>query len=233
MPNGQDLVKLSLTRLGEKYEHKVVPKDDPNYHGPWDCAEFVSWVVYQTTHKLFGCANNHGNPHTQDAYTGYWVNDVNKELFIETDFKTALATPGVILLREPPGPGKMGHIVISDGEGKGVQAKGKLWGVVNEKLSGGWDHYLMIPGVKYSTSDVSVSVPDKPKFLTLTNPVTHGEIVKKIQEILREKGYYPYEIDGKYEQPTIAAVWAFQNQNGLVPDGIVGPKTAKKLGISW
>ena len=62
MPTGNDLLKLAETRIGEKYFNVLVPKDNPNWHGPWDCAEFASWVVYQKAKKLYGCTDNKGNP---------------------------------------------------------------------------------------------------------------------------------------------------------------------------
>ena len=43
----------------------------------------------------------------------------------------------------------------------------------------------------------------------------------------------PGPIDGEYGPQVVAAVEAFQNLNKLVPDGVVGPATAKKLGVEW
>lgn len=55
---------------------------------------------------------------------------------------------------------------------------------------------------------------------------------KAVQQKLKELGYYSGSVDGVYGQGTRSAVIAFQKQNGLVADGIVGVKTAKALGIS-
>lgn len=55
---------------------------------------------------------------------------------------------------------------------------------------------------------------------------------KAVQQKLKELGYYSGSVDGVYGQGTRSAVIAFQKQNGLVADGIVGAKTAKALGIS-
>lgn len=53
--------------------------------------------------------------------------------------------------------------------------------------------------------------------------------VKKIQKALFEQGFLPGIIDGIWGRRTIAAVKAYQAHNGLVADGIVGARTAKKL----
>ena len=55
---------------------------------------------------------------------------------------------------------------------------------------------------------------------------------KAVQQKLKELGYYSGSVDGVYGQGRRSAVIAFQKQNGLVADGIVGAKTAKALGIS-
>ena len=55
---------------------------------------------------------------------------------------------------------------------------------------------------------------------------------KQIQQKLKDLGYYKGKIDGIIGKLSIAAIKAFQRDNGLVVDGIVGPKTAAKLKIS-
>jgi uncharacterized protein (TIGR02594 family) len=53
--------------------------------------------------------------------------------------------------------------------------------------------------------------------------------VKRIQQALLEKGFLPGVIDGIWGRQTISAVKAFQVSVGLLADGIVGPRTSKKL----
>jgi uncharacterized protein (TIGR02594 family) len=53
--------------------------------------------------------------------------------------------------------------------------------------------------------------------------------VREIQQALRDKGLDPGGIDGVWGRKTIAAVKQFQSQQGLTPDGIVGPKTKAAL----
>ena len=59
-----------------------------------------------------------------------------------------------------------------------------------------------------------------------------GPEVKKLQERLKELGYYTSVIDSQYGSKTIAAVKAFQKKNGLTADGVAGTATLKKLNSS-
>jgi hypothetical protein len=63
---------------------------------------------------------------------------------------------------------------------------------------------------------------------TLRQGATGGD-VNYLQRRLREYGYN-VEVDSKFGPKTASAVRAFQNANGLVPDGIVGPATWAALG---
>jgi len=59
-----------------------------------------------------------------------------------------------------------------------------------------------------------------------------GAEVKKVQQRLKELGYYTYGIDSDYGYRTVAAVKAFQKKNGLTADGVCGEATLKKLNSS-
>ncbi|MBG0829445.1 murein L,D-transpeptidase [Planomonospora sp. ID67723] len=52
-------------------------------------------------------------------------------------------------------------------------------------------------------------------------PGARGSAVKALQLRLKELGYDPGKIDGRYGGATQAAVWAFQKVNGLPPSGTV------------
>ncbi|GAT64880.1 peptidoglycan-binding protein [Planomonospora sphaerica] len=52
-----------------------------------------------------------------------------------------------------------------------------------------------------------------------------GAAVKVLQTRLKELGYHPGRIDGRYGGATQAAVWAFQKVNGLKPAGAVTRRT--------
>jgi hypothetical protein len=56
-----------------------------------------------------------------------------------------------------------------------------------------------------------------------------GSAVKKLQRALTALGFAPGKADGLFGPLTKQAVVAFQQANGLAPDGIVGAKTAGKI----
>lgn len=58
-----------------------------------------------------------------------------------------------------------------------------------------------------------------------------GSVVTRIQQRLRDWGYYTYAVDGIYGSRTTAAVKKFQKANGLTADGICGEKTLAALGL--
>lgn len=229
---GQQLVDLGNTRVGEKYVlGAMAPKNNANYRGPWDCAEFVSWVIFQATGALYGCDKNDGNPAKADAFTGFFSRDV-KKLGIKISVEEAASTPGALLLRAAI-PKLIGHIVISDGKGGTVEAHSSKDGVINGHVAKRrWDVGILIPGVNYQAGNtVTIAPPRKPVF-RVTKPITVSPKVGEIQQALFDKGFDPQGIDNKYGTDTAKAVILFQQSKNLVVDGEVSEDTAKALGVS-
>jgi peptidoglycan L-alanyl-D-glutamate endopeptidase CwlK len=56
-----------------------------------------------------------------------------------------------------------------------------------------------------------------------------GPDVLTLQSTLKQLGFHPNGVDGKFGPGTEAAVIAFQKSKGLTPDGIVGPNTMAAL----
>ena len=56
--------------------------------------------------------------------------------------------------------------------------------------------------------------------------------IRDVQTRLKKWGYYTGVVDGINGPKTIAAVKKFQKKYGLTQDGIVGPLTAAKMGLS-
>jgi murein L,D-transpeptidase YcbB/YkuD len=69
-------------------------------------------------------------------------------------------------------------------------------------------------------------IPVLTRNMKLTNPMMVGNDVKMLQNRLLDLGYNGVgAADGKFGPKTDTAVRAFQGDNGLVVDGIVGKKT--------
>ena len=77
---------------------------------------------------------------------------------------------------------------------------------------------------------IDVSLPQGMPVVTerTLRPGDEGEDVRAIQEVLVKKGA-PITADGRYGQGTAAAVRDFQQKNGLIVDGEIGPETRKRL----
>ena len=228
---GEDLVALAREHVGESYVLGChVPKDNWEWQGPWDCAEFASWLVYQIADRLYGCDDDSNAPAVADAYTGYWMRDV-RQLGKKISVEEAARTPGAFVLRAPL-DGVMGHIVVSDGEGGTIEAHSTKRGVIEASLAERrWDTGVLIPDIEYEAEEsVDVSAP-KLLVVRLTKPPMTGSVVRDIQRALDKKGYNPGPIDGSFGTLTRAAVVAFQATRGLLVDGEVGEKTARALDI--
>jgi hypothetical protein len=231
MSDGKKMLELAETRIGEKYVNVCVPKNNPNWHGPWDCAEFMSWLVFQVGGFLYGCVDNKADPATVEAYTGAWQTD-SKKLGKRVPVAQAAATVGAVLLRYPPGPGMMGHIVVCDGKGGTVEAMGTAFGVRRGKVTGRiWDTGVLLPNFSYDDAQAEVAVEEPAILYAKGRPGMKKSVIKNIQRALKALGINPGPIDGDYGSQTVAAVAAFQATKGLIVDGQVGVQTAKRLKV--
>jgi len=69
------------------------------------------------------------------------------------------------------------------------------------------------------------------RYLRVTDPPMTGPDVEYVQQRLSELGFYDGEIDGVYDLETEGAVRAFQEDFGILVDGIVGPDTYNAIGL--
>ncbi len=58
----------------------------------------------------------------------------------------------------------------------------------------------------------------------------NGSDVERLQKDLSAKGYETGGVNGNFDESTENAVKAFQKDNGLTVDGVVGAQTGPKLG---
>jgi putative peptidoglycan binding protein len=228
---GRGILARARQHIGEQYVNVQVPKNNANWPGPWDCAEFASWLVFQEAGILYGCVDDNAAPAVADAYTGAWQTDsANRGNRISID--QAAGTVGAMVLRFPPQPGTMGHIAVCDGNGGTVEAMDTEHGVATSVVHGRrWDTGVLIPGVTYDPAgNVTVTAP--PLIYRQGATGLDRNIVRAIQQALVAASLNPGGIDGMYGPHTAAAVAAFQTMNGLVSDGEVGPLTAQKLHVT-
>jgi N-acetylmuramoyl-L-alanine amidase len=228
--NGSDVLALASLHLGEPYRlGAFAPKDNPNWKGPWDCAELASWLVYQVSGRLVGCEDDDGDPAQADAHTGYWRRDA-RLLDAVVPVVEAAGLAGAFILRFSR-PGRIGHIVVSNGRGGTVEARSEAAGLCASTLDGRrWDVGVRLPWLTYERAGASPVAPPRPP-ATLLRLGTHGDLVREVQQALAAGGLDPGPTDGIFGPHTFAAARAFQIRNGLVPDGEVGPETLRALAV--
>jgi peptidoglycan hydrolase-like protein with peptidoglycan-binding domain len=241
---GSDIVDVARTRRGQRYVLGAkVPKDNPNWMGPWDCAEYASWCAYQAYQIPFGMRPARADK--GDAYSGYWYDDA-QEPGVAIAWREALNIPGAILVRRPRSQA-IGHVSISLGDGTHtIEARGARFGV--EIFDGAenrpWDIGVLLPGVEYQGGAGGTPVVIDPNFVppplkvppgffAVQSPHLSGPPVLAIQEALKSKGYDPGPLDGDFGPMTHAAVVSFQAAEGLELDGIIGPRSAQALGLAF
>ena len=125
-----------------------------------------------------------------------------------------------------------------------TNSKGKaVFKITKLNKKGTYKAVIKFNGDKYyakSGKNTKITVKaskSKTTFKTVSQGSKDAKTVKKIQQALKDHGYYlTYKghylmIDGKYNSCTVRSVKEFQRDHGLKQTGKVDAKTAKKLGI--
>ncbi len=84
----------------------------------------------------------------------------------------------------------------------------------------------------YSSSAVAATTDKVEEDTAISDTLKKGDTgyaVRKLQQRLKELGYYTPGVDGSYGYRTVESVQAFQKKNGLTADGVAGPTTQAKL----
>ena len=150
MTSGNDIIQEALKHKGEDYILGAdVPFDDESYKGPWDCAEFCSWVVYQVSGLVYGCIDNTSPIKKLEPYSGGWYRD-GMAAIRKIPYQIAVRTPGAVLVRKPTSERK-GHVVFSQGNGKTIEAMDSKHGVTEGSPENRvWNVCFLIDGIDYN-----------------------------------------------------------------------------------
>lgn len=239
---GAELVALARTRIEQPYVLGAdVPLDDPDWAGPWDCAELASWLAFRATRRLFGCIDNSAPIPRAEPFSGGWAADIRTGVVQSIPIEEAFSVAGAVLVRAPA-KARIGHVAISDGDGGTVEAHSARVGVAKRKARGRvWTHAGLIPGVTYRLPDDVAGPGPEPDVLRAG---ARGARVLALQDALialrtglqldgrgNWRGLDPGKRDGDFGPRTRAAVYALQVGLGLVPDGEVGPEVRAALGL--
>lgn len=127
---------------------------------------------------------------------------------------------------------KKTHVGYAVSKYYAIESKNRDVGVVQTKIADrGWG-YACRPNW-YEDVDPEPEKPVLKRELYYTEPYMRGDDVKEAQTLLSEKGYNPGTIDGVFGRKTEFATKNFQTDNNLTVDGIIGKRTAEKLGFIW
>lgn len=229
MIKSRELLNAASKHIGEKYVlGAIVAMTNKNFKGPWDCAEFITYVTYQVTGVLYGFRK-------PEAYTGYWAEDVENKKVTKVSIEKTINTVGAILLRKPK-QGLIGHIAFSDGKGGTIEARGKAYGVMkytageikNEKFynTRHWDLGILLPNVEYSGRE-GLELP----LAAVKNVENNEALVANVQESLSTNGFIGSNGFGSNDE-TRVAIFNFQLINDLEPSGILDEDTLKLLNVT-
>ncbi|MBS0422257.1 MAG: peptidoglycan-binding protein [Proteobacteria bacterium] len=229
MVSGGEIVRVAQQHLGERYVLGAKAHyEDPNFKGPWDCAEFASWCLFRATNISYGVRKEGVG---YDAYSGYWTEDAHK-LGTVVRWQEAAVVPGAFLIRSPGTHAEhpSGHVVICRGQNQTLEAMDTRHGVVQGNTTNRlWDLGVLVPGVDYGKAALS-QFPKVPLFsLRAGNPAARGPLIRRIGQRLSSLGHNSGELTDLYSAELASAVARFQESKGLVADGEVGKRTYTRL----
>ena len=207
----RDLVRLALAQVDDKYVFGVeVSRTDPDPES-FDCSEIIEWCF-----ERFGVANFPDGSPNQRAHAH------------QISIEEAVKTRGALLGRAPGtlGAGTPGHVAISLGNGRTIEARGSAFGVgvfPADPRSRLWTDGGLFPEIDYTGAR-------NRKPLLVRGEV--GPWVEKLQTLLQKHGVDigSAGIDGEFGDDTEKALRKFQKEERLEVNGQCNRATWKALG---
>jgi len=128
----------------------------------------------------------------------------------------------------------MHHVGYYVGGGKVIEAKGRLYGVVeSEYNTNNWSHAGRPKFWGEGPKPGKIVISRELYYKTDGKTLMHGDDVKALQIRLNELKYNCGSNDGIFGKNTDIAVRNYQSDNKLTVDGIAGKNTLTKLGFEW
>jgi Putative peptidoglycan binding domain/NlpC/P60 family len=207
----KDLMRLALAQVDDKYVFAVeVSRNDPDPES-FDCSEIIEWCFERLGVSDFPDGSPNQRAHAQ-----------------KIPISQAIKTRGAMLGRAPGvlGPGTPGHIAISLGNGKTIEARGSAFGVgifTADPASRLWTDGGLFPEIDYTGAR-------NRKPLLENGDV--GPWVERLQSRLAKHGgdIGSAGVDGEFGDDTEKALRAFQKEKGLKISGECDRVTWKALG---
>ncbi|MBO7450993.1 MAG: peptidoglycan-binding protein [Clostridiales bacterium] len=224
------LVKWFVDTFGALWKDNKKAKEHDKYRGALNGAKWIGRVVadcsglFSWAFKQLGGYMYHGSNTMWDKYcTSKGTLTKNGR----TDGQPLKPATAVFTGNES----NKGHVGLYVGNDTVIEAAGTNSGVITTTITGGkWTYWGELKGVDYGEEDMT-NMPVVEPFKPTLKRGNKGNYVKELQTALSNRGYDlgSYGIDGDFGKATEAAVKAFQKDNGLTADGIVGEKTWEAL----
>lgn len=179
----------------------------------YDCAQLTRFAMKQAGIALVSGANS------QWRKTAFVLNGKIEDM-----------PRGMMCLVYRDDGGNMGHTGVYLADGYVEHAKGHDYGVVRERLEDTKFTDFGLPAGLYSDQELRDAGIDTSGNVPTLRRGSTGKVVKDLQLYLNAKTGAGLEPDGVFGDKTEEAVKAFQRDNGLTDDGIVGPKTWVAMG---
>lgn len=213
MANATEFVQKCLAEAGDAYVFgaEVSPGTPANRTTQWDCSELVQVKL-----------NELGIPMVDgSANQMRWCQARGNLISIEQ----AINTPGALLFRTPGG--RPGHVAVSLGDGRTIEARGSAYGTgVFSARGRTWTHGGLIAGLGYSGGSGGSPAPTTDDYWTGEfHRGSRGQGVAHMQSNLAKFGYDVGHIDGDFGPRTEAALRAFQHDAHIEVDGVFGPQS--------
>ncbi len=219
MAHAADFVRLCLAQRGDRYVYGAETRLDDSDPDVFDCSELVQWACAR-----IGVPFPDGSQYQEAAC---------RAAGLLIPVSRAVKTQGALLFRHRP---PAAHVAVSLGNGNTIEARGSAYGVGSWDAIQGrdWTAAGLIPGMVYgppvgapglmATDTAGQVAPAWPGRYLVRPPSMRGPDVRQWQERMKERGW-KIRVNGIYDEKAEKACRTFQEEKGLLVDGVVGEDT--------